>query len=109
MPPASAGNQTVSIYSTGAGDVGDRLFVRGHDILDEAIGIADVMLMLGVSEATVWRMVRSGRLPKPFYPSPRAARWTRGEIRQTRNQLRMLPEEALRARLRKSQGEPIAG
>lgn len=42
---------------------------------DHLITVVELAARLCVSRATVWRMVASGRLPPPRYPSWRTARW----------------------------------
>jgi predicted DNA-binding transcriptional regulator AlpA len=96
----------MSIHSCGRDD---RLIVDGRDASDDAVDIYEVMRLLGVSESSIWRGVRGKRLPQPFYPQPRAARWVRAEVIRTRELLRMSPRDAMRARLKKSPVEPIAG
>jgi predicted DNA-binding transcriptional regulator AlpA len=95
----------------GHGASDDRLIVDGRDASDDGIDIYEVMRLLGISESSVWRGVRSQppRIPLPFYPQPRAARWVRREIIATREALRMSPRQAMIERARKKQAEPIAG
>ena len=38
--------------------------------------------LLGCSSATIWRMVRDGRLPVPKKHSPRVTSWNVGELRR---------------------------
>lgn len=38
--------------------------------------------VVGVSESTVWRMVKRGSLPTPKKVSERATRWNVGELRR---------------------------
>ena len=83
----------------------DALVIDGRDATDDAVDIFEVMKLLGVSEASVWRGVRAERLPQPFYPQPRSARWIRKEIVAVREQLRMSPQEAMRARMTKTHTE----
>lgn len=40
-----------------------------------------VAAVVGVSESTVWRMVKRGQLPAPKKVSDRATRWNVGELR----------------------------
>lgn len=54
--------------------------------------------VVGVSPATFWRMVASGRLPAPFYPSPRAPRWLASELRAAMEATRAKPREAMAER-----------
>jgi predicted DNA-binding transcriptional regulator AlpA len=39
--------------------------------------------LFAVSHATVWRMVQSGRLPKPVKITPKITAWRVGELRAT--------------------------
>jgi predicted DNA-binding transcriptional regulator AlpA len=41
-----------------------------------------VAAVVGVSESTVWRMVKRETLPKPKKVSQRASRWNVGELRR---------------------------
>jgi len=61
---------------------------------DEPMTVSQCCAFFEVSPVSLWRMVNQGRIPKPFYPRPRAPRWTRGELRTAREQMRMLPCEA---------------
>jgi predicted DNA-binding transcriptional regulator AlpA len=88
----------VSIQSCGRGDDRDRIIIDGRDATDDAIDIVELMKLLCVSESSVWRGVRDDRIPQPFYPQPRAARWVRSEILRVREELRMSPRQALLAR-----------
>jgi predicted DNA-binding transcriptional regulator AlpA len=101
----------VSIPSCGLGDADDRLIIDGRDASEDGIDIYEVMRLLGISESSVWRGVGSQppRIPLPFYPMPKCARWVRAEIIAARNKLRMSPRQAMIARARKKQAEPIAG
>lgn len=45
------------------------------------VQLATVAGLLGVSRATVWRMVQRGQLPTPKKLSERATRWNVGELR----------------------------
>lgn len=40
-----------------------------------------VQLLLGCSSATIWRMVASGRIPKPVKISTQVTGWNVGELR----------------------------
>lgn len=40
-----------------------------------------VMLLCGISSASVWRGVRNGIIPKPRKLTPRTTAWNVGEIR----------------------------
>lgn len=46
------------------------------------VQVRTVAAVVGVSEATVWRMVRRGTLPAPKKVSERATRWNVGDLRQ---------------------------
>src|SRR6516162_3725202 len=61
---------------------------------DEPMTVAQSCAFFEISPVSLWRMVNAGKIPKPFYPRPRAPRWTRGELRNAREQMRMLPSEA---------------
>jgi predicted DNA-binding transcriptional regulator AlpA len=61
---------------------------------DDPMTVNQACAFFEVSPVSLWRMVNQGRIPKPFYPRPRAPRWTRGELRKAREQMRMLPAEA---------------
>jgi hypothetical protein len=65
-----------------------------HDDGDDAVGIDGVGNMLDVSDVSVWRMVKAGAIPAPFYPRSRCPRWLKREIREARERLRMMPSEA---------------
>lgn len=45
------------------------------------VQIQTVAGLVGVSRATVWRMVQRGQLPAPKKLSDRATRWNVGELR----------------------------
>jgi excisionase family DNA binding protein len=42
--------------------------------------VKQVARRLAISVRSVWRHVRSRRLPAPFYPTPRAPRWRRTDL-----------------------------
>ncbi len=44
--------------------------------------VKQVARRLQVSVRSIWRRVRSGRLPRPLYPYPRVPRWPREAIEQ---------------------------
>jgi predicted DNA-binding transcriptional regulator AlpA len=106
LAPAIRAVPEMSITSSGFGDGGGQLIIDGRDASNDGIDIYQVMKLLGVSESSVWRAVRDSRLPQPFYPQPRAARWVRAEIIRARDALRMSPRQAMLARSRKEQAEP---
>lgn len=45
------------------------------------VQVQTVAKLMGVSRATVWRMVQRGQLPAPKKLSNRATRWNVGELR----------------------------
>lgn len=45
------------------------------------VQVRTVARLVGVSHATVWRMVQRGQLPAPKKLSERATRWNVGELR----------------------------
>jgi prophage regulatory protein len=49
-------------------------------ILAAVLSPRQVAAYLGLSLATVWRLVRSGRLPQPIRLSPNRCGWRRAEI-----------------------------
>jgi hypothetical protein len=65
-----------------------------RDDSDNAVTITGVAAMFEISPVSVWRMVKAGAIPAPFYPRPRCPRWSRRELREAREQMRMLPSEA---------------
>jgi len=52
----------------------------------------------GLSLPAFWKMVEAGRLPRPYYPAPRAPRWRRSELIAALEATRALPREARAAR-----------
>ena len=44
------------------------------------IGIKELVEMLGISESTLTRMIKEGRIPKPLYIAPRCPRWWLSDI-----------------------------
>jgi prophage regulatory protein len=42
---------------------------------DRVLRIAEVVTMVGMAEATVWREVKAGRFPPPLMISPRCRGW----------------------------------
>lgn len=46
------------------------------------VQVRTVAAVMGVSEATVWRMVKRGQLPHPKKLSSRVSRWNVGALRQ---------------------------
>ncbi len=45
------------------------------------VQVQTVAGLMGVSRATIWRMVQRGQLPAPKKLSDRATRWNVGELR----------------------------
>ena len=41
---------------------------------------AEVAALLKVTRVHVWRLAKSGRIPRPIYIAPRAPRWRADEI-----------------------------
>jgi len=53
------------------------------DLPDEAnVRVGVVAGLLSVSEVTVWRMTKDGRLPQPMRLSARHTAWNVGKLRQ---------------------------
>ena len=52
----------------------------------------------GVSLPALWAAVRTGRLPAPVYPAPRAPRWFEEELRAALEATRALPRDQMAAR-----------
>jgi len=46
----------------------------------EYLNVKQVAVILGVSTRTAWRLVASGRLPKPVYLGAKSPRWERGKL-----------------------------
>lgn len=65
---------------------------------DPPLMAREAAAVVGVSLATFWRGVGSGRLPSPVYPMPRAPRWFGSELRAALDGLRQTPREAMAAR-----------
>jgi hypothetical protein len=86
----------VSIHSCGIGH--NQGPVLGRDDSDDALDARQASAFLGIAIVTLWRQVERGELPLPFYPAPRAPRWTKGELRLAREARRMLPRDAKAAR-----------
>jgi predicted DNA-binding transcriptional regulator AlpA len=52
----------------------------------------------GLSLPAFWKQVATGRLPRPYYPAPRAPRWRRSELAAAIEATRALPRDARAAR-----------
>ena len=46
------------------------------------VNVETVATLLDVSIGTVWRGVKSGKIPKPKHLTSRTTRWSVGELRQ---------------------------
>ncbi len=55
----------------------------------------DAAGFLGISRASFWRHVANGRLPAPFYPTPKAPRWAVADLIAATERNRALPREAM--------------
>lgn len=55
---------------------------------DPLLTAREAALERGQGLSTFWRDVKSGRVPKPFYVSPRAPRWRLSEIVESVNACR---------------------
>jgi predicted DNA-binding transcriptional regulator AlpA len=47
-----------------------------------AVDVRVVAFVSGAGVTTVWRWVKTGRLPRPFKSGPNSTRWAVGELRQ---------------------------
>lgn len=63
------------------------------------LDIAQVSALLGVTPKSVYQSVKSGRLPRPCYPTPGSARWLESELVDAVRATQMLPSEAEGRRL----------
>lgn len=61
--------------------------LRNFDVLPNSAEVAQPTLksIFGISDATVWRRVRSGELPQPRRHGKRTTRWNVGELRAILN------------------------
>ncbi len=59
-----------------------------HKPADPLLTAQEAALERGQGLSTFWRDVKSGRVPKPFYVSPRAPRWRLSEIVESVNACR---------------------
>ncbi len=53
---------------------------RKHNPSDPLLTAREAALERGQGLSTFWRDVKRGRVPKPYYVSPRAPRWRLSEI-----------------------------
>jgi prophage regulatory protein len=51
------------------------LATNDDDALDRILNLEQVVHLVGLSEATVWREVKAGRFPAPLIISPRRRGW----------------------------------
>jgi predicted DNA-binding transcriptional regulator AlpA len=65
---------------------------------DALISAESAATETGLSLPAFWKMVAAGRLPRPYYPAPRAPRWRRSELLAALEATRALPREARAAR-----------
>ena len=72
----------------------DQYPIPGRDDDDDVLDAVGGAVFVGLALVTFWRRVAAGALPPPFYPSPRAPRWRKGELRAACEQTRMLPRQA---------------
>jgi prophage regulatory protein len=49
---------------------------------DLLLRVPEVMRRLGVSETTLYRLIRAGRFPKPLRPSPNLNAWRASDVRK---------------------------
>jgi prophage regulatory protein len=57
-----------------------------HDHEDRLIPIVEVVRILGLSRATIYRLLDAGKFPSPVRIGIRAVRWRISDIRQLRDQ-----------------------
>jgi len=65
---------------------------------DALISAESAATETGLSLPAFWKQVAAGRLPRPYYPAPRAPRWRRSELIAALEATRALPSEARAAR-----------
>ena len=53
---------------------------NGNNFPDRILSIAEVVLMTGLSEATIWREIQADRFPKPVVISPRRRGWRLSDL-----------------------------
>jgi predicted DNA-binding transcriptional regulator AlpA len=69
-----------------------------HTLPDALISAESAADETGLSLPAFWKQVAAGRLPRPYYPAPRAPRWRRSELIAAIEATRALPREARAAR-----------
>jgi predicted DNA-binding transcriptional regulator AlpA len=62
---------------------------------DAALGAEAAAIFVGLSMTGFWKAVRTGRLPDPVYPLPRAPRWYPSELRASLELTRQTPRTAV--------------
>jgi predicted DNA-binding transcriptional regulator AlpA len=65
---------------------------------DRPVDARGAAATVGLSLAAFWRGVAAGTFPKPFYPAPRAPRWSIAELREALAATRAKPGEPMRRR-----------
>lgn len=53
---------------------------NGNDFPDRILSIAEVVLMTGLSEATIWREIQANRFPKGVVISSRRRGWRLSDL-----------------------------
>ena len=69
-----------------------------HTLPDALLSAESAAEETGLSLPAFWKQVAAGRLPRPYYPAPRAPRWRRSELAAALEATRALPSEARAAR-----------
>jgi hypothetical protein len=72
---------------------------------DDELNPEAAAAFLGISPASLWRAVATGRIDPPSYPSPRTPRFNRGLMRRSKERNRELPRNAAEMRRRVRLGE----
>ena len=67
---------------------------------EAAVDAREGARLLGISIAAFWRGAADGRIPEPFYPAARSARWWPSELRAAVALTRMKPAAAKAERKR---------
>ena len=65
---------------------------------DALLTATEAAKLLSLSRAALWTAVARGDLPPPFYPLPRAPRWSRNELLAAVAERRALPREQMARR-----------